>query len=68
MTNNSLKRNQVVLAEDHQNEADTRERKVTEAAQKSFSCKHLKYLKLCKKTASKCYKDKHFYQKGNNMI
>ena len=68
MTKNSLKRNQLVLAEDHQNKVDTKKRKVTAADQKSFSCKHLSYLKLCKKTASKCYKDKHFSQKGNNMI
>ena len=68
MTNNSLKRNQVVLAEDHQNEADTRERKVTEAAQKSFSCKHLSYLKLCRKTSSKYYKDEGFSHIGNNKL
>ena len=68
MTKNSLKRNQVVLAEDHQNKVDTNIRKVTEDHQKPFSCKHLNFLKLCKGKSLKCYKDKGFSQKGNIMF
>ena len=68
MTKNSLKRNQVVLAEDHQIKVDTKIRKVTEEYQKPFSCKHLNFLKLCKETSSKCYNDEGFSQKGNNKL
>ena len=68
MTKNSLKRKQVVLAEDHQNKVDTKIRKCTEAHQKSFSCKLLKYLKLCKKTSSTFFKDEGFSQKGNDVL
>ena len=75
MNKNSLKRSQAVSAEDHQNQTDAKKGKVEEIHQKSLSgdevvrsFKGHNIVKLCKKTSSKCYKDKRVSKTGNNLL
>ena len=72
MTNNSLKRNQ---AEDHQNKTDPTKGNLEEVHQTPLTCgpvgrsfKVHKIVTLCKKTSSKCFKDKRVSRTGNNLF
>ena len=71
MNKNSLKRNQVVSAEDHQNKTDAKKSKLAEVHQKSLTCgpvgtsfKDHNLVRLCKETSPKIFKDKH----GNHLF
>ena len=75
MTRKSLKRNQVVSAGDHQNEIDAKKGKLEEVHQKSLTCgpvgrsfKVHNLVKSCKKTSSKCYKEKRVSRTGNHLL
>ena len=72
MAKNSLKRNQVVSAED---KTDKKKRKLEEVHQKSLTCgpvgrsfKADNIVTLCKKTSSKCFKDKRVSRTGNHLF
>ena len=75
MNKNSLKRNQVVSAEDHQNKTDKKKRKLEEVHQKSLTCgpvgrsfKVPNIVRLCKTTSSKSFKDKRVSRTGNHLF
>ena len=75
MNKNSLNRNQVVSAKDHQHKTDERKRELEGVHQNSLtrgpvgkSFKFHNILRLCKKTSSKCYKEKLVSRTGNHLF
>ena len=75
MAKKSLKRNQVVSAENHHNKTDETDGNLEDVHQKSLTCGPVgrnfnvhNIVGLCKQTSSKYYNDKHVSRTGSDLF